>query len=289
MHSNPPGRVLRVRGKALCLLLALSATALFYRHAQVWEVTGAAIDLALSESWSDTSDPRPPIMWKRVAHAGGTVNGLGNTNSLDALDASYAAGHRVFEVDFERTTDGRVVALHDWEHSWMWLHPKATRSGRQDLRTFLSEPMISCLRPMTWETIAEWLRHHDDALLVTDVKDDNVWVLAVMAADRDLVPRVIPQIYAFREYAPVRALGYQRILLTLYRLRWGTWSILRFLRSHPAAGIVCAPARARRGALGIRARELGVPVFAHTVNDEREVTELESVGVSGIYTDVLHP
>jgi glycerophosphoryl diester phosphodiesterase len=124
---------------------------------------------------------------------------------------------------------------------------------------------------------------------VTDVKGDNLGVLAHVANSRDLLPRIVPQIYSFAEYRPVRALGFSRVFLTLYRVEWGTWSVLRFLRSHPVAGLVCEPARVRRGGLGLRARALGVPVFAHTVNDPDEVAALERLGVAGVYTDHLAP
>ncbi len=257
--------------------------------ARTWEVIGGAVDLALSHSWSDTQEPRPAVPWKRVAHAGGMVAGLTYTNSLDALEVNYAAGHRVFEIDFERTTEGRLVALHDWEDTWRATRPYARREGRQDLSTFLSEPMSGGLRPMTWEIIADWLRAHPDTYLVTDAKEGNLAILATIAKNQDLVPRIVPQIYLFREYDRVREMGYPRVLLSLYQLEWGTWPVLRFVRSHAVAGLVCVPDRLRRGSLGLRARALGIPVFAHTVNDLREVAEIEALGATGVFTDSLTP
>lgn len=284
-----PGLPRRASRAALALLGLAIALVLLAGPARSWEVVGAAVDLAISRSWSDSAEARPSVPWRRVAHAGGAVAGLANTNSLDALDANYAAGHRVFELDLERTTDGTVVALHDWDAAWEDSRPGTKRKGRQDLKAFLSEPTKAGLRPLTWDLVAEWLRRHPDAYLVTDVKGDNLGVLAHVAGSRDLLPRIVPQVYSFAEYRPARALGFSRIFLTLYRIEWGTWSVLRFLRSHPVAGLVCEPARVRRGGLGLRARALGVPVFAHTINDPDEAAALERLGVDGVYTDHLAP
>src|SRR5690606_19320291 len=52
----------------------------------------------------------PPL----VAHAGGAIYGFKLTNSLEALEESYENGFKLIEMDFEWTSDGKVVAIHDW-------------------------------------------------------------------------------------------------------------------------------------------------------------------------------
>lgn len=53
-----------------------------------------------------------------IAHAGGgiTVDGrqYSYTNSREAVEQSYAAGHRVIELDFALTSDEYLVCTHDW-------------------------------------------------------------------------------------------------------------------------------------------------------------------------------
>ena len=53
-----------------------------------------------------------------VAHAGGGVDGDRYWNSVEALERNYAAGFRVFEVDFHWTRDRKLVLLHDWKQNF---------------------------------------------------------------------------------------------------------------------------------------------------------------------------
>src|SRR5689334_12250244 len=49
-----------------------------------------------------------------VAHACGEYDGITYTNSLNALNANYNRGFRYFEIDFNYTSDGHIVLIHDW-------------------------------------------------------------------------------------------------------------------------------------------------------------------------------
>ena len=60
-----------------------------------------------------------------------------------------------------------------------------------------------------------WLRAHPDAVLITDFKRRNVEGLAAIAPD--LRARILPQIYSPDELAPVRRLGFDRVIFTAYR------------------------------------------------------------------------
>lgn len=52
---------------------------------------------------------------RRIAHAGGEVDGQIYANSLESLNASYAKGYRYFEIDLSFTSDRQLVCIHDWE------------------------------------------------------------------------------------------------------------------------------------------------------------------------------
>ena len=49
-----------------------------------------------------------------IAHAGGLYNDHSYTNSLEAINHSYALGFRLIELDLMRTADGEFVGAHDW-------------------------------------------------------------------------------------------------------------------------------------------------------------------------------
>ena len=52
-----------------------------------------------------------------ISHAMGGIDGTNYSNSLEAFQENYAEGHRIFEVDFEYTSDGRMVLCHSWKHN----------------------------------------------------------------------------------------------------------------------------------------------------------------------------
>jgi phosphoglycerol transferase len=105
-----------------------------------------------------------------IAHAGGAVEGVNYTDSLEALDASYGKGFRMFELDILETSDGHVVAAHDWP---FWQKLSGFEGPLPPTREqFLATPILGHLTPLDMDRINHWFREHPDAVLVTDKFDD---------------------------------------------------------------------------------------------------------------------
>lgn len=75
-----------------------------------------------------------------IAHAGGIINGKIYTNSLDALNNSYKDGFRLMELDLTHTTDGAIIAVHDWEH-WRVMTGQKHSSNPVSLVSFLERKL----------------------------------------------------------------------------------------------------------------------------------------------------
>ncbi len=73
------------------------------------------------------SKDKSPI--KRIAHAGGGINGITYTNSYEALDLNYGLGFRYFEIDFTYTTDQKLICLHDWKKAFKTVFGKESVHG----------------------------------------------------------------------------------------------------------------------------------------------------------------
>jgi phosphoglycerol transferase len=121
-------------------------------------------DMAVSPHATDTD--------RFIAHAGGAIDGSRYTNSLEALDNSYRAGFRLFELDISKTADHQLVASHDWEH-WKRI------SGYQGpipptLEQFRSRNLKGRYTPLDMDGINDWFQQHPDAILVTDKINDPV-------------------------------------------------------------------------------------------------------------------
>ncbi len=252
-----------------------------------WPASCARVQewLALNLPSEDCAGLTLPLV---IAHAGGRVDHLTYTNSLEALNGSYQKGCRVFELDFEWTSDKELVLLHDWNATATRIFG-ADFGGRWHNRDdFLAAGRLDGLTSLDLESLVCWLDQHPGALVVTDVKGDNLSALVKMKQSLARSEyRLIPQIYAFDEYEPVEELGFERIVLTLYRSHATDADVLAFVRVNRVSAVAMPVKRAYHGlpeALG----NLGVPALVHTVNSHQHAKRLMRLGVYGIYTDDLY-
>lgn len=219
-----------------------------------------------------------------ILHAGGaTPAGAVGSNSLEALNHSYEQGFRVMELDFCWTTDGELVCVHDWETYYSQYAPLSMAEFERVRSSTYG------YTSMTLDTLAEWLEARPDAVIVTDIKEDNPAGAALIAARYPaLKDRFVVQIYHMEEYEPVAALGFAQIL-TVYQMTWlektDTAALTEFARTHPLAGLTFPAELAAREGYVEALLEAGTPLFAHTVNDMTAQAALFSQGITGVYSD----
>ncbi len=252
-------------------------------HAAAVAVSGLA--LLPGRVSVDPSIPARPLL---IARAGGGIAEGTYSNSQEALDQSYAKGHRRFEIDLNWTADTRLVLAHDWNGTFKkWF---ADADTPPSLEEFKLMEMKDGLTQMTLEDLYEWLRRHEDAYIVTDVKERNLDALRVIAETAgSLKERFIPQIYHFGELGSVRALGFENVIFTVYRTRATPGQVLSFGSNNDLFAVTMPWKWALSLSLPQELRKRGVFVYAHTVNSLDVWRELQDVGVSGIYTDFLNP
>lgn len=241
---------------------------------------------------------------RMVAHAGGALEGERYLNSLEALEANYARGFRAFEVDLHWTGDGQLVLIHDWNRTlrrhfgtydpgwWERLLARLRgRSPRPSLSEWLRMGRRAGITPLDAMGLGQWLRSHRDAVVITDVKADNLYALSELRKGfPGVAAQVVPQIFRFDEYDPVRGMGYQRIVLALYRMDEAeVRRVPDFAAGHDLAAVTLSRRRALETDLAPRLAAAGVFVYAHTINDRSSLPRLAARGVQGVYTDVLPP
>ena len=219
-----------------------------------------------------------------VLHAGGvTPNGAVGTNSVEALDYSYALGYRYMEIDFCWTSDGRLACVHDWE-SWYPIGHVPSAAEFETLRT------THGFTSLTLPVLADWMRAHPDVRIITDVKENNVEAARLISAScPDLLDRFVVQIYNRGQNEPVRACGFTHIWLTLYQLPWNiktdTALLARYAEECDLEALVFSCELVPRTGYVEQLRGIGIPLYAHTVNTKEEQDALRAAGIDGIYTD----
>ncbi|EFM38812.1 hypothetical protein HMPREF0379_1453 [[Eubacterium] yurii subsp. margaretiae ATCC 43715] len=237
---------------------------------------------------------RPAIKNDRfIAHAGGEYAGLLLTNALQSMKNSYSRGNRLLEIDFDWTTDGKAVQVHDWATFSKLTNSDVSISGYyMNYEEFKNKKMIYYLQQMSIDDTAEFLKQHTDAYVITDVKEDNMKsgnfkLLSEFAQNHpSLMNRVIPQIYNTSEYAAIRDLGYKHIIYTLYRTEQSSYNVLEFAKSNDLFAITMDNYYRVYSALPSLLVQNGQRVYIHTENNKEKAKNFINSGkVYGIYSD----
>ena len=242
-----------------------------------------------------------PRFWTEYpvfAHALGTVQGRANTNSKDAFLESYQAGQRVFEVDLQLTSDGTLVARHDWEQI-SYYNLEQTYAGVMDHETFLSTPICFYYTTLDIQGLMELLIQHPDVYLVTDSKDTDEQSVraqlrglaqAVEATGRpELWNRIIVQIYHQEMYTWVKEeTPVTNFIFTLYQIENPDYyQIGAFCQEQGIQVVTMAAERLTKERSDIL-HSYGCKVYLHTVNRLRQMLE-SSWGADGFYSDCVTP
>ena len=264
----------------------------------------AAPEDGAADSAAASGDPDGGASGDETADALTDANGrelVTVLNCLEGFQAQYAAGVRVFEADLRLTSDMEVVLRHDWRAGWQ---EGVSETSIPTLEEFLETPVLGEYTPLSFQDLLLLMEEYPDVCIITDTKFTEAEVVTAqftaMLSDAKelgltyLFDRFVIQVYDELMFKVVDGLHhFPHYIYTLYATGFaGTEDAFR------EAASFCAD----NGFLGLTlwdywwreayapiARELGVAVYVHTVNDAQEARELLDQGVSGIYTDTLTP
>ena len=128
--------------------------------------SGGARSYVLIPKLSEKFDEYKKDTLRFIAHAGGAIDGLNYTNSLEAMNNSYEKGFRLFEIDFRLTSDDIFVAVHDWDEWKTFTNHKGEVPVSLD--TFLASKIANRYTPLDINLVNKWFAAHPDAVLITD-------------------------------------------------------------------------------------------------------------------------
>lgn len=224
----------------------------------------------------------------RIAHAGGRWNGMDYTNSQEALEAN-GGEFKLIEIDLAWTSDERLVCLHDWDAGFL-AKDGILPEGPLPIAEFEARARTAPYHPCTMASLAEWLREHEGARIVLDLKARALDAYGAIAGTYpDLLGRLIPQVYQPEDWATVRDMGYGDVIWTLYQYDGDNDAVLGWLAKMDLPGLVMPPERLEAG-LALRAREAtGVLTWVHTINSRAELEAVLEAGAAEVFTDVLKP
>lgn len=236
-----------------------------------------------------------------VAHAMGGIHNYTYTNTLDAFIANYEQGTRVFEADLLLTSDDKLVARHEWTANMSKLLgqqnvlPAAKQGAVLNYEDVMSSPVLELYSPLDIDKIMDLMVIYPDAYIVTDTKElepervTKQFQLIVEAAEKKdpaLLQRIVPQIYS-RDMLDVvnRVYAFPEVIFTLYQTQDSDEVVIDFA-SQTGVDITMPTVRATKSFVR-KLKNAGARVYVHTVNDEKEISELSRMGVDGFYTDFV--
>lgn len=295
---------------ALAAAVTLAAAVLLLRWPDAPSGEAAAVEaLARSEAAGTlppvvsalTVNRTPKLDWTEipiVAHALGTVDSRRETNSLEAFLQSYRDGQRIFEVDLQLTSDGKLVARHDWDQI-SYYNLEQAYAGVMDWETFVNTPICFRYTPLDIQRLLTLMRAYPDCYLVTDSKDTGeedvraqmrVLVQAVeQTGDTALWDRIIIQIYHQEMYDWVMeeapAVNW---IFTLYQIANPDYEeIGAFCKERGIPVVTMDFSRISQKNSEILHR-YGCKIYLHTVNRLLDM-KATSWGADGYYSDYVTP
>lgn len=232
-----------------------------------------------------------------IAHAGGGINGLAYTNSLEALENSYSNGIRFFELDVNKTSDKRIVLRHGWNEEGSSINYPTGEVPTY--KEYMGWDLNHGLTTMDFATAFQLLDENPDAFFIIDIKVAGQMTILQLIVEQypEYVSYLIPQISflsekdAERKYSSIRKLGFEKIIMTYRHLPQKTEterSLIRFVRDHDVFA-VSMPFERAITSLPRALYRFGVPTLSHTINNSNRLDDLESnYCVKGVYTDYLY-
>lgn len=220
-----------------------------------------------------------------IAHAGGQLDEYTYINNKEALDYNYEQGFRLFEVDFEWTSDDKPVILHSWDgYIEKFFNEKR---GVYAYEEFMNFKMINNWQQLDINRLEEWLKSHPDAFVVTDVKNKNLELLEYISKNhKDIQGQIIPQIYHMEEYVKVEYMGYKNIIYTLYLSKNTDEEIIDFVKRNKLFAVTMSIYKAQTELLK-KLDATDTFIYVHTINSPVTQRDLKEKGVDGFYTDIF--
>ena len=143
-----------------------------------------------------------------IAHAGGGINGLKYTNSLEAMEQSIEHGFKMIELDLLISSDGRIVAVHDWKSFHVMTDSKAKSSITYN--EFAIKKIYGEYTTLSIEQINEII-NESNVFLVTD-KIQDLDLLSQHIMDKD---RTIVEVFNIDKYNEAIKLGFNNVALNI--------------------------------------------------------------------------
>lgn len=152
--------------------------------------------VVLCASGCSSNPPQPRSNQHYIAHAGGCIEGFRYTNSLEAIQCAMAHNVTFIELDLCITSDGQLVAWHDWTFQW---------DGAPTYEQFMAHKIDDLFTPLDYPRIDSIMVNNPELSLVTDKISDPAIIDSLFHAYKQ---RVWVECFTDDDYWALKELGY---------------------------------------------------------------------------------
>jgi glycerophosphoryl diester phosphodiesterase len=221
-----------------------------------------------------------------ILHAGGGWGGQTHLNAQETFEYYYNQGYRYFEYDLKLSTDGRIIATHDWEHLELY-RPEITYDEFKSLR------LDNGYTPANEEWLMETIMQYPDIKIVVDAKMDSTEgdaaVLARLEAlesiyNYDISANILPEIFSKEMWDIAKeTTTFDGYLFSHYKVYYSVGQILEYFDDPRIVGIALPSYTDNYIRSNIYKFKESKKIYVFTPLTKEEAADAASMGADGIY------
>ena len=219
--------------------------------------------------------------YKFIAHAGGGINDIAYSNSMEGLINSIKLGFKLIELDLLETKDGFIVAAHDWKsfkqncvgYNGQINEVPLTYKEFNDCNFEINSMNLSQLNE---KKIIDIFNKYPDLYLVTD-KINNY---SLLSKKFNFVERIIPETFSVKDFIFAKIYNFNNALYPfkkynfifnyLLNIETLTISYNDFIKNEQTVTSLF---------------EKGLNIYVYTSNDQFFIEKYLDKSITGVYTD----
>ena len=174
-----------------------------------------ALRRSLSDKLIRSNWFKSPDLPHYIAHAGGSVYRYMYSNSLEAVRNTLAHGFDFMELDLSVTSDGELVAWHDWQFEW-------TEAPTHD--EFMARKIYGLFTPIDFPRMDSILTANPQLTLVTDKISDPAVIDRWLGKYKD---RMWVECFSDADYFALQEKGYLVLASCVPPLKTDTPAVIR--------------------------------------------------------------
>lgn len=220
-----------------------------------------------------------------IAHAGGAINGLKYTNTIEAVTNSRANDFTYYEIDILESKDGQLFGGHDWQHFKEITNQSMT--GQLTSVQVKDSVVYKKYHPVTKDFLHTFLKKNPSRFIVTD----KIKNLDAVAQQLPFVDRMLVEVFSYEAYNKALSIGIKYPMLCINSERRLRRYLKKNLLKINEVEMITTPISLFRTEQTTfkKLYEKGVGIFVYTANDANFIRRHIGKSATGFYTDYVRP